>query len=125
MKCLPRRCREYLDNKSIEFTEVVENRTSALLILNYKLPPHKFDHETVTLLLLLPEGYPDSSPDMFYMNPWIKVQGSTNWPKTASEEKTFLGVSWQRWSSHWSDWRQGTDGIRTWLLKIRAALERA
>ena len=123
MRHLPRRCRKYLTEKGVAFSEPTDNGTAAVIIDPWLLPAGKFDHDQVSLLLVLPNGYPDASPDMFYVHPWIKVRGSSGWPNAASVSLTFHGVNWQRWSRHWSDWRPGIDGIQTWLLKVRHALE--
>ena len=125
MSHLPRRCRKYLTDKGFAFSEASDNGTAAIVIDPWQLPPEKYDHDQVALLLLLPNGYPDAAPDMFYVHPWIKAHGSSNWPGAASVSLQFLGTNWQRWSRHWSDWRPGIDGIQTWLLKIRHALEMA
>ena len=123
MSHLPRRCRKYLADKGFDFTEPSDNGTAAVVISPWLLPPGKFDHDQVALLLLLPNGYPDAAPDMFYVHPWIRIRGSSDWPNAASVSLQFLGTNWQRWSRHWSDWRPGIDGIQTWLLKVRHALE--
>ena len=125
MSHLPRRCRKYLTDKGFAFSERSDNGTAAIVIDPWQLPPEKYDHDQVALLLLLPNGYPDAAPDMFYVHPWIKVRGASNWPGAASVSLQFLGTNWQRWSRHWSDWRPGIDGIQTWLLKVRHALEMA
>lgn len=112
-------------DKGITFCEITDNGVAAVIIKQYKLPLGKFDHDEVSLLLLLPDGYPDASPDMFYVHPWIKVRNSDEWPIAAAARLHFTGTDWQRWSRHWSDWRPSTDGIQTWLLKVRHALESA
>ena len=123
MKILPRKCRDYLIVKDYCFTEVVEDDSAAVIIDHWVLPSGKYDAEQVSLLLLLPNGYPDAAPDMFYLHPWIKIRGSSNWPEAADIYHSFLDTDWQRWSRHWHDWRPGVDGIHTWLLKIKSALE--
>ena len=105
------------------FSEPSDNGTAAVVIDPWQLPSGKYDHDQVALLLLLPNGYPDAAPDMFYVHPWIRLRGSSSWPAAASVSLQFLGTNWQRWSRHWSDWRPGIDGIQTWLLKVRHALE--
>lgn len=125
MSNLPLKCRQYLQSKEYCFREVEEDNCQAVIIDSYELPNSKFDVEKVSLLLFLPEGYPDASPDMFYLDPWIKVKGSSSWPNAADVRHDFNGQSWQRWSRHWNDWRPGRDGIRTWLIKVRNALEQA
>ena len=125
MSHLPRRCRKYLTDKGIAFSEPSSNGTAGVVIDAWQLPPGKYDRDEVSLLLLLPDGYPDAAPDMFYLRPWIKVRGAAAWPNAASVSFSFLGTDWQRWSRHWSDWRPGMDGIQTWLVKVRHALETA
>lgn len=125
MSHLPRRCSKYLTDKCFTFREEFDGGTAAIVIDHWKLPIQKFDHDEVSLLLLLPNGYPDAAPDMFYVNPWVKVRGSSKWPKAASVSHMFLEINWQRWSRHWSDWRPGKDGIQTWLVKVGHALENA
>ena len=123
MSHLPRRCRKYLTDKGFTFSEPSDNGTAAVVIDPWQQPPGRSDHDHVALLLLLPNGYPDAAPDMFYVHPWIKLRGTSNWPAAASVSLQFVGTNWQRWSRHWSDWRPGIDGIQTWLLKVRHALE--
>ena len=123
MSHLPRRCRKYLTDKGFTFSEPSYNGTAAVVIDPWQLPSGKYDHDQVALLLLLPNGYPDAAPDRFYVHPWIRLRGSSGWPAAASVSLQFLGINWQRWSRHWSDWRPGIDGIQTWLLKVRHALE--
>ncbi len=122
---LPRRCRKYLTDKGIQFSEPSDGGSAAVVIHSWSLPEGKFDCDVVSLLLLLPDGYPDAAPDMFYVHPWVKVRGSSGWPKAADVSHDFSGTKWQRWSRHWSDWRPGIDGIQTWLMKVRAAFENA
>ena len=122
---LPRRCRRYLDDSKWAYRETFHGGTAAVIIDGFELPKEKFDHDNVSLLLLLPDGYPDASPDMFYVHPWIKLRDALDWPAAAATPHRFLDKEWQRWSRHWSDWRPGRDGIQTWLLKTKNALESA
>ena len=125
MSNLPRRCKRYLQESGYAFSERMENGVAAVIIDRYSLPPDKFDHDEVSLLLLLPDGYPDAAPDMFYVYPWLKLQSSRNWPTAASAEHSFADKKWQRWSRHWQDWRPGIDGMWTWLIKVQHALDNA
>ncbi len=123
MSGLPRRCHKYLTEKGLDFREVSDGGALGIIIDHWKLPEGKFDHDEVSLLLLLPMGYPDAAPDMFYLFPWIKVRDAHDWPYAANVGQSFLNQSWQRWSRHWHDWRPGKDGVQTWLTKVRYALE--
>ena len=44
------------------------------------LPAGKFDREQADLLILLPGGYPDACPDMFFTVPWIRLTGAGRYP---------------------------------------------
>lgn len=125
MSYLPLKCRKYLEDKDVHFDEIFEDNQAAIVIDPWELPRDKYDSEQVSLLLLLPNGYPDAAPDMFYVSPWIKYKDSLNLPNATTASFDFHGTNWQRWSRHWSDWRPGIDGIQTWLVKVRYALETA
>lgn len=62
-------------------------------------------------------------PDMFYLEPWIKLVQGNRYPKAANNPFSFSGRSWQRWSRHNNEWRRGVDGIWTMLKRIEYALE--
>ncbi len=123
MSHLPRRCRNYLNEKSLAFSESFDNGTAAVVIDPWTLPPDKYDHDEVALLLLLSNGYPDAAPNMFHVYPWIRIRGCSDWLNSANVSQRHSGTFWQRWSRYWSDWHPGIDGIQTWLLKVRHALE--
>lgn len=125
MKCLPRKCRQVLEKRNIHFKEHYEKGVAAVEIKQWKLPDGKFDADLVDLLLLIPDGYPHSNPDMFFVHPWIKVNGSNEWPEAACSTLNLVDRRWQRWSRHWFDWRPGVDGMPTILVKVKHALETA
>ena len=77
------------------------------------------------MLILLPKGYPDVAPDMFYLTPWVKLIPSNTYPNKADRALNFAGQNWQRWSRHNKEWRPGVDGIWTMLKRVEDALEKA
>jgi hypothetical protein len=89
----------------------------------WAFPPGKFDSSSGDLLILLPRGYPDCPPDMFYLNPWLRLTANAQYPYKADVAFDFGGVKWQRWSRHNNEWRQGVDGIWTMLKRVEHALE--
>lgn len=121
---LPEFDRDYLNEKGFVFREVTENQ-KGLIIQDWNLPKGKFNHEKADLLILLPPGYPDTPPDMFYFFPPILLM-PLNRPARATESiQTFEGKNWQRWSRHFdaSQWRSGIDGIHTYLKRIEEAVK--
>lgn len=125
MSTLPSRDRDYLLAKGITFEEVDEGGQHAIIIRNYHLPDGRFDTAVVDILVILPSGYPDLPPDMFYTLPWVRLAANKNYPRAADVSHQFHGQSWQRWSRHCYEWRAGIDGIWTMLRRIEHALQQA
>ena len=73
MAVLPSSCRRYLDGRGIPFEELQEGGQKALVLKQFGLPTGRFDAPSADLLILLPGGYPDNPPDMFYANPWLRT----------------------------------------------------
>jgi hypothetical protein len=120
---LPSRCRKYLVEREVAFEEVASPQ-NGIILRAYPVPPGRFDHDKADLLILLPAGYPDVRPDMFYAMPWLKLPNGS-YPNRADQPFDFNGQRWQRWSRHQEQWRPGIDGIWTMLRRIDAALAEA
>ena len=125
MSGLPMKCRRYLAERGIRFEEHEEGGQKAVIVKEIRLPSGRFDAPAADILILLPSGYPDSPPDMFYTLPWLKLTASIRYPNRADSSLEFQGRSWQRWSRHNDEWRTGVDGIWTMLKRVETALERA
>ena len=122
---LPAQDRQYLDKHGIQFGLVDKNGQKAIILRKYVLPPKRFNLGEADILILLPGGYPDSAPDMFYTHPWLKLAVTNEYAKAASRPFQFCDLTWQRWSRHNNSWRPGVDGLRTMLQRVRNALETA
>ncbi|MCK5911078.1 MAG: multiubiquitin domain-containing protein [Caulobacter sp.] len=120
---LPPEDREYLEGQGIAFEERVEGGARAVILKAHSLPSGRFDTGAADILVLLPAGYPDCAPDMFYLIPWVRLAGSGRYPRAADQPHVFAGQRWQRWSRHNTAWRPGVDGIWTMLRRIERALE--
>ena len=119
---LPEFDREYLEEKGFEFEEKIEGRNKGLIIKDYPLPAGKFNKTHSDVLIILPQGYPDVRPDMWYFFPHLQLaQGNKVISKT-NGQILFAGKTWQRWSRHSNDWRAGIDGLHTFLKRIEHAL---
>lgn len=125
MSALPSRCRRYLVERSIAYREVEDGAQKGVILQGVPLPAGRFDASAVDILILLPTGYPDHPPDMFYADPWLKLAASNGYPKAADQAFNFGGQRWQRWSRHNNSWRPGVDGIWTMLKRVETALEGA
>jgi E2/UBC family protein E len=69
MSFLPKTDVAYLEEKGIAYEEVEENRQKAIIPRAFGLPPARFDASQADILIVLPPGYPDVPPDMFYLLP--------------------------------------------------------
>ena len=123
---LPMKCRRYLQERGVAFEEVSDGAQRGIILRAFRLPQGKFSGaDTAEILILLPAGYPDSAPDMFYAQPWLRLTTTNAYPRAADNALSFGGQNWQRWSRHNNEWRPGKDGIWTMLKRIEQAIEQA
>ncbi|ODT86215.1 MAG: hypothetical protein ABS69_00210 [Nitrosomonadales bacterium SCN 54-20] len=125
MAVIPIKCRRYLTERGITFDEIEDNNQKAIILRGFSLPSGLFDALATDILILLPAGYPDNPPDMFYALPWLRLVASNSYPRAADQPVIFTGQTWQRWSRHNNVWRPGVDGIWTMLKRIEMALKEA
>lgn len=125
MDCLPAKDREYLEAKGINYELTRDSRLTGIHLKSHPLPEGRFDQPLADILILLPPGYPDTAPDMFYLLPWVKLKNGNRYPRAADQPLRFSGQTWQRWSRHCRDWRPGADGIWTMLKRVENALKEA
>lgn len=122
---LPPRDVEYLAGRGISYEDGSQPGQAGLVLKGIPVPDGKFDAAAVDILILLPPGYPDCPPDMFYCMPWLKLRSAGQYPRAADQPHPFRGESWQRWSRHNNAWRPGVDGIHTMVKRIELALAEA
>lgn len=112
----------FLADNGIAYELVGEAGQPGVVLREFPLPAGRYNRERADILVLLPPGYPDACPDMFYAAPWICFPDGRS-PLNADVEHVFAGRRWQRWSRHSQEWRPGIDGLRTMVARIRHALE--
>lgn len=122
---LPEADRAYFAAKGIAFEEVDKEGKKAVIIRRWVLPAGRFDADVADVLIILPPGYPDVAPDMFYLFPWVRLMPAKTLPKAADQSLDFAGQRWQRWSRHNTEWRSGIDGIWTMMKRIEHAIQTA
>lgn len=120
---LPPDDRAFLVDHGIGFVETNDANSKAVILKNFPLPQGRFDVTAADILVVLPPGYPDCAPDMFFLSPWVRLAAAKRYPRAADQPFSFAGSNWQRWSRHNSEWRPGVDGIWTMLRRIGRALE--
>lgn len=121
---LPDNDSEYLRGNGLEFEAQLEGSMISLVIKRFALPAG-YQPSEVDLLLRLPVQFPQVPPDMFWTDPIASYTNGGIPPQTQVREP-HVGRMWQRWSRHFgrSQWRPGTDDLRTYLRLIRSTLER-
>lgn len=78
---------------------------------------------TTSLLVRLPLGFPDATPDMFWCDPPVVTAQGQAVPGTEARE-AHVGRNWQRWSRHiQGQWRPGIDNLATYLAYIRRCFD--
>ena len=119
---LPSMDRAYLESHAYAFEVVVDGSQVGVILKDFPLPVGKYDRDTADVLILLPGGYPDCAPDMFYVSPKLVIKATGRAPRKADVDHAFGGRTWQRWSRHNSQWRSGVDGLQTMIARVRAAI---
>jgi hypothetical protein len=122
---LPERDRRYLDDNGYVYDVIQDNGSTGVVLRNFTLPPGKFLQAVADTLILLPLGYPDACPDMFFMFPTVTLAATGAMPRATHGTLNFAGRSWQQWSRHSGHWRPGVDGIHTMLVRALNALQEA
>jgi hypothetical protein len=127
MSFLPDFDRDYLKEKDINYVEIQSSGHKGIILSDFGLPLGKYDRNKSDLLILLPKGYPDISPDMFYLFPEVLLMPERKIAKAANVKFNFDNKEWQRWSRHFpkNNWRPGIDGIHTYIKKVETALREA
>ena len=114
----------FLADHGYQFEVIQEDGKTGIILKSLDLPERKFNAETADILVLLPSGYPDCAPDMFYAFPHLTLAAGQV-PKACTAQLPYAGRVWQRWSRHNNAWRPGIDGLRTMVARIKTALAEA
>ena len=123
-KLLPEEDVRFLREKDYGLNVVEEGGWLLAIFRGFELP-EAYEPRSVDLLIRLPPGYPDVSPDMFWTRPVVRLR-SGSMPQRAEHNETHGGASWQRWSRHFArgNWRPGIDSLRTYMAALQRELAR-
>lgn len=122
---LPQADQRYLSDNSILNECVTDGSQKGVILKSFQLPENHFQVSAADILVILPNGYPDLPPDMFYIDPWLTLGDTGQCAKATDQPLQFGGRRWQRWSRHNNQWRPGVDFLRTHIRRITKALEDA
>lgn len=136
---LPEDDQEYLQSKSIKYELRSESLADGTVRRGVLFPEFSFNGQlyrvtdgalvpvsNCELLVLIPPGYSTTKLDSFYTFPHLKRVGGVD-PDRATGQETLFEQTRQFWSRHLADseWRQGIDGLDTYLRYVRAELKAA
>lgn len=115
--------RDWLTAQGFEFETVDEDGLTNLILRNCMLPTG-FDREQADVLVRLPKGFPDTGPDMFWVDPPIRRSKDGAYPPQADYFEVHAGRQWQRFSRHFTTtpWRPGIDSLESWILCVQSVL---
>ena len=109
---------EFLESKGYCVDTSKISGETHLVIQNFEFPV-AYAPRIADLLIILPSGYPNANPDMFWTCPDVKLVNG-QWPLNGNHHQVFGSRSWQRWSRHFQGgWRPGVDSLRTYLAAVR------
>jgi len=125
LSTLPEMDRRYLSDHGIKAEIANDGPHIGVVLKQMYLPEGKFNHPSADILVILPQGYPDLAPDMFFSDPWLTLLSMGRYPTCADVSHPFVGRNWQRWSRHNASWRPGIDGLHTMIKRIEHAFVEA
>lgn len=116
---LPEIDRDFLDEKEFAYCATKASGGAIHLVIRDFEFPVSYMPTKADLLIILPVGYPNSHPDMFWTFPDVK-RANGSWPQNCEHHEIYGDRNWQRWSRHYQgQWRAGTDSIRSYLAAVR------
>lgn len=117
--------KEWLAQQGLQADIASDGGMTNLILKDYSLPSG-FDRDIIDLLVRLPAGFPDVPPDMFWVDPEIKLSKTGEFAPASGNFESHAGRKWQRFSRHFTPgaWRPGTDSLQSWILCIGHLLEK-
>ncbi len=98
---------------------------AALVTLDFELPPG-WSAAKIVLRFIMPNGYPVTPPDGFWVEPSLTVNGNAPRNIEVNPEIPETSISRQRFSWHIENghWSANRDDLFTWLRSCRERLEK-
>ena len=117
--------KDYLAQKRYLYETFPNGQFLALVIFDFGLPGG-YQIARTDLLILLPGGFPDAAPDMWWCDPWVKLANGAD-PVGASVREQIGPRTWQRFSRHFGAvrWAPGRSGVESYVTLIKSDLARA
>lgn len=102
---------------------VEDGARSMVIIRTVPLPSH-WNRASTDILVQVPQGYPMSAMDMFWVNPGLSLSDGRI-PEKGDYLETFMRQTWQRFSWHYQNnhqWNPSVDGLCSHLRFARMRL---
>jgi hypothetical protein len=91
-----------------------------IIFKNFQLPPG-YNKQHTRLLLKIPLSYPNGNPDMFWVDPDLRLASGGN--QASANIETVLGESWLRFSWHPQKWNPVLDNLGTFTEFVNRRLK--
>ena len=114
-----------LDGRNVGWTTVKDPSGALLLVIPDWSVPDGYKVPKATLVLVIPQGYPDTQIDMAYFSPALARKDGK--PINNLSSVTWSIGTFQQWSRHRTNqnpWRPGVDDISTHLSLVDDWLRR-
>jgi hypothetical protein len=113
----------FLEQSGCQWEAIRDLNCLWVLIHGFAVPAG-YNHQQVTVAVMIPDSYPDTSLDMIYFSPGLtRLDGRAI---RAISQQTIDGKSFQRWSRHYTaenPWRPGIDDLSSHLTLVSYWLE--
>lgn len=100
----------------------MDNGVRYLVIPSFSVPEH-WNISTVTLMAVVPNGYPVAAPDMFWVDGPLRLNDGRE-PAGAQCYEQHLGRQWQRFSWHYADGQAWSTARSSLLSHVQFAVSR-
>lgn len=90
-----------------------------LIVKDYPLPVG-YNKKHTRLLLKIPLSYPNGNPDMFWVDPDLRLSSGASQANATIEN--VLGESWLRFSWHPQKWNPVLDNLNTFMEFVNRRL---
>ena len=110
---------QFLDEYGLPW-ETITDGSQWVLIHQFSSQHEGYNHSTVTIAIRLETGYPNTEPNMVYVQPALARKDGRPIGATTAKQ-VILGVTYQRWSRHrtpQNPWKPGQDGIGSHIFLI-------
>lgn len=117
----PRLERELAELRSVHAIDACEDGGWINLIFHAFPIGEGFKLASSDLLIRVQRSYPDSGPDMFWLETGVLLADGRA-PQAATSIETYQGRSWRRFSWHHKTWNPAIDNLYGYLEFVRQRL---